>query len=67
MTEKPAIYQHQSEAINTARAERDRLVLECQQLLRKVATGPNCLKLLQGVRNQLEIFAKYKSDRRGKS
>lgn len=63
MTEKPGLYQTQSEAITGAREERDRLLKECQQLLKRVATGPNCLKLLQGVKGQLEVFAQYKANR----
>lgn len=43
--------------------ERDMLVRECQGLLWQVARRPGCIKLLMGVRHQLQIFAGYKKDR----
>lgn len=44
--------------------ERDRLVRECHDLLWQVARRPGCIKLLMGVRHQLQIFAGYKKSRR---
>lgn len=43
--------------------ERDRLVRECHDLLWQVARRPGCIKLLMGVRHQLQIFAGYKKGR----
>lgn len=58
MTEEPGSYQ-----VKVAIAERDRLLRECQRLLFRVSRGPNCLKLLAGVKIQLQIFSKYKANR----
>lgn len=51
---------------SSATQERDRLLKECQHLLFEVSKVPGCLKLLEGVKQQLQIFAAYKANRRGK-
>ena len=43
--------------------ELKRLLLDCQRLLRVVASRPGAIKLLLGVRYQLELFAGYKANR----
>ena len=49
---------------NPDRPELKRLLLDCQCLLRVVASRPGAIKLLIGVHYQLELFAGYKSNRK---
>jgi hypothetical protein len=51
------------ETIAAAIAERNRLIRECEGLLWKVAARPGSIKLLQGIKNQLILFASYKANR----
>lgn len=65
MTEQPPFYQVQKQtAIAKAQDERDLLLRECHQLLYKVSRRPCSIKLLNGVRDQLQLFAGYKANRR---
>ena len=43
--------------------ERKRLLQECQRLIIEVSYRPGCLKLLEGVRQQLVLFSAYKKNR----
>lgn len=49
---------------NSDRPELKRLLLDCQCLLRVVASRPGAIKLLLGVHRQLELFAGYKANRK---
>jgi len=70
MSEAPGRYSashHECDGDNGAiasLAEHHALLQECYGLLNEVSRRPGCLKLLQGVRDQLRIFAGYKANRR---
>lgn len=44
---------------------REQLLAECHRLLNEVAKRPNNMKLLLGVKHQLEMFSQYKANRNG--
>jgi hypothetical protein len=62
MSETPSLYP-QAE-VEQAQGQRDGLVVECLILLLQVSRRPNALKLLAGVKEQLQLFAGYKANRR---
>lgn len=57
-------YSTDSTTPNSDPPELKRLLLECQCLLRVVASRPGAIKLLLGVHYQLEMFAGYKANRK---
>lgn len=56
-------YPTDSTTTNPDRSELKRLLLDCQCLLSVVASRPGAIKLLLGVKRQLELFAGYKANR----
>lgn len=62
MSEAPTCYPKFE--IEQAQSHRDGLVVECLILLLQVSRRPNALKLLSGVKDQLQLFAGYKANRR---
>lgn len=63
MTENKGTYSTDSPTPDLDRSDRMKLLLDCQRLLRVVATRPGAIKLLLGVHRQLEMFAGYKANR----
>jgi len=62
MSETPGLYTQGD--VKQAQSQRDGLVVECLILLLQVSRRPNALKLLAGVKDQLQMFAGYKATRR---